>query len=111
MKTVLVESERRALRDVRRRARTKHRRQTERGCVSLTGKATYWQQSTYAPGIEPHAWPVTFSTLPRSRAMRPTFERLRSCIAVRNSSPCFFHQATVTASIGVILLRRTKLVP
>ncbi|MEA2733517.1 MAG: hypothetical protein QOF70_7992 [Acetobacteraceae bacterium] len=37
------------------------------------------------------------STSPRSLAMRPTFDRSRSRTAARNSSPCFFHQARVTA--------------
>jgi hypothetical protein len=42
-----------------------------------------------------------FSTSPRSRAMRPTLLRLRSCIASRNSSPGFFRHVKTNPWTGV----------
>jgi hypothetical protein len=43
---------------------------------------------------------MTVSTSPLSRAIRPIFDWSRSRIAARYSSPSFFHQVMVTASIA-----------
>jgi hypothetical protein len=52
---------------------------------------------------------ATVSTvLPRNLAIRPIFDRSRSRMTARKSSPSFRHQVTVTASIGANLPRRAK---